>query len=295
MDFLSEYLPLTPLAINVGISCLVIQLTFTILFNKRTKLLPEGPWNHLTLLSAHQVVAFPLMIILTYCGFRDWFFNSNKASFSTSTPIDRIFGESNPNDIPLAIGSGAILLWDIPTGFISPPLRDPIMYAHHFGMFLVASVMSGLFCNWENMIGYYFASYYFGVIEMSSVFLTYVDIFHPKYKHYNKWLNAKHTDERSIKLQKILNSINEVARLLFAATFLIFRGLYFPYITFRYAIPDLLVAYETPPDGVPLWTGNFLIVMMGLFAVLQAYWGLLIAKQVVKVLGGGNDDKKKKK
>lgn len=295
MDFLSEHLPLTPLAINVGVTCLIIQLTFTILFNKRTKLLPEGPWNHLTLLSAHQVVAFPLMIILTYYGFKDWFFDPNKESFSTSTPIDRIFGESNPNDVPLSIGSGAILLWDIPIGFISPPLRDPIMYAHHIGMFLVASIMSGLFCKWENMIGYYYASYYFGVIELSSVFLSYVDIFHPKYKHYYKWLNAKHTDERSIMLQNILNSINEVARLLFAATFLIFRGLYFPYVTFRYAIPDLLVAYETPPDGVPLWTGNFLIVMMGLFAVLQAYWGLLISKQVVKVLGGGSDDKKKKK
>ena len=133
MDFLSEYLPLTPFAINIGISCVVIQLTFTILFNKRTKLLPEGPWNHLTLLSAHQVVSFPLMIILAYYGIRDWYFNPNKESFSTSTPTDRIFGESNPNDIPLAIGSGAILLWDIPIGFVSPPLRDPVMYAHHIG------------------------------------------------------------------------------------------------------------------------------------------------------------------
>ena len=55
-------------------------------------------------------------------------------------------------------------------------------------------------------------------------------------------------------------------------TFLAFRGIYFPIVTFSRAIPDLIEAYETPPDGVPLWTYYFLTAMMGLFAVLQAYW-----------------------
>ena len=292
LNNLADYLPLSPLATQIGVICLTVQIIFTILFDKRLKLVPEGPWTHLPLFSAHQVVALPLMIVLTYIGWRDWFFSNG--NYEDATAVERIFGNSNPNDIPLAIGSGAILLWDIPTGFISPPLRDPIMWAHHIGMFMVASTMCGLFCKWGTQIGYYYAPYYFGVIELSSIFLAYVDIFHPKYKHYYAWLNGKHSDEKSIRLQKRLNDINEIARILFALSFLALRGLYFPYVSFMQAIPDLIVAYETPPDGVPIWTGYFLIIQIGLFACLQAYWGLLIARQVIKVVIGSDGKDKKK-
>lgn len=294
MENLYDYLPLTPLAIRIGVTCMAAQVTFTLLFNKRVKILPQGPWTHLTAFSAHQVVAFPLMVILTYVGWKDWFFDPNK-DIEGATATSRIFGYSNPEDIPLAIGSGAILLWDIPMGFISPPLRDPVMWGHHVGMFMVASVMSGLFCKHGNMIGYYYASYYFGVIELSSIFLAYVDIFHPKYKHYHKWMNAKHSNEKLVSLQNMLNSMNELARLLFALAFLALRGIYFPYVSFAQAIPDLIEAYENPPEGVPMWTGYFLAILISSFAILQAYWGLLIANQVMKVLSGGGGDGKDKK
>eukprot|EP00579_Thalassiosira_antarctica_P002739 CAMPEP_0201875510 /NCGR_PEP_ID=MMETSP0902-20130614/7470_1 /ASSEMBLY_ACC=CAM_ASM_000551 /TAXON_ID=420261 /ORGANISM="Thalassiosira antarctica, Strain CCMP982" /LENGTH=306 /DNA_ID=CAMNT_0048402581 /DNA_START=44 /DNA_END=964 /DNA_ORIENTATION=- len=291
---LSDYLPLSPLATNIGITCLLAQVAFTILFNKRTKVFPNGPWTHLTAFSAHQVVALPLMIILTYIGWRDWFFDPNKDE-EGATAADRIFGYSNSNDIPLAVGTGAILLWDIPMGFISPPLRDPIMWAHHVGMFFVAATISGTFCKSGNMIGYYYSPFYFGVIEMSSIFLSYVDVFHPKYKHYHKWLNAKHSNEKIMALKKLFNNVNEMARIIFALSFLVLRGIYFPYVSFTQAVPDLIKAYENPPDGVPMWTGYFLIGMISSFAFLQAYWGLLIAQQAKKVLTGDSGDKDKKK
>mmetsp|Transcript_24240 Transcript_24240/g.52285 ORF Transcript_24240/g.52285 Transcript_24240/m.52285 type:complete len:299 (-) Transcript_24240:114-1010(-) len=291
---LSDYLPLSPLATHIGITCLVAQVTLTLIFNKRTRIVPNGPWTHLTAFTAHQVVALPLMIVLTYIGFKEWFFDPNKDE-DGATATDRIFGYSNTNDIPLAIGTGAILLWDIPTGFISPPLRDPVMWAHHVGMFLVAATMNGLFCKHGNMIGYYYASYYFGVVELSSIFLAYVDVFHPKYKHYHKWLNAKHGSKKMMSATKIMNNLNEVARIFFALSFMVLRGVYFPYVSFRTAIPDLIKAYENPPDGVPMWTGYFLMGMISSFALLQAYWGLLIANQLKKVLFDGNDGKEKKK
>jgi len=297
MDFLvnlSDYIPLSPLATNIGITCLVAQITLTLVFNKRSAIIPRGPWNHLTMFTAHQLIALPLMIILTYIGFRDWFFDPNKDE-DGATATDRIFGKSNPNDIPLAMGTGAILLWDIPTGFISPPLRDPLMWAHHFGMFFVAATMTGLFCKNGDMIGYYYGSFYFGVIELSSIFLTYIDVFHPKFQHYYKWLNATHGSKSMKSAAKILNNLNEVARISFALSFLALRGIYFPYVTFRMAIPDLSEAYKNQPDGVPMWTGYFLSGMMALFALLQAYWGVLIAKQVKKALGGDGDGKEKRK
>mmetsp|Transcript_5070 Transcript_5070/g.12720 ORF Transcript_5070/g.12720 Transcript_5070/m.12720 type:complete len:319 (+) Transcript_5070:183-1139(+) len=300
---LSEYLPLSPLATHIGVTCLIAQITLTLLFNKRAGVVPPGPWSHLTAFTAHQVVALPLMLLLTYIGWRDWFFDPDRAVLmdgSTAiiiTARDRVFGSNyaNPNDIPLAVGSGAILLWDIPTGFLSPPLRDPVMWAHHIGMFLVASVMNGQFCEGGTMIGYYYAPYYFGVIELSSIFLAYVDVFHPKYEHYHRWLNAEHEDETVSKsAARILKGLNEMARILFALSFLALRGLYFPYVAFVHTIPDLVLAYEDPPDGVPMWTGYFLIIFLASFACLQAYWGSLIARQVMKVLSGGSDGKEKK-
>lgn len=285
---LSDYLPLSSLATHIGVTCLFFQLALALLFNKRTGILPDGPWSHLPGFTAHQIVTLPLMVILTYVGMKDWFFNPYK-DVEGATATDRIFGYSNSNDIPLAIGSGAILLWDIPAGFSTPQLRDPLMWAHHIGMFLVASTMSGLFCKWGNQLGYYYASFFFGVIEISSFFLTYVDLFHPKYKHYHVWLNKQDSG-----LKKILNDLNELARVLFAVSFLAIRGIYFPYVVFRSAIPDLLEAYQNPPDGVPQWTCYFLIGSMSAFALLQAYWGVFIGKQIKKAFAGSEGGEKKK-
>lgn len=293
---------LTPLATQIGLTCLVSQIVFTVLLHKRTTFLPSGPWNELPTFTAHQLVSFPLMIILTYYGMRDWFFsplNDNKAAgITTISPHDRIFGQHHPvNDVPLAIGTGAIMLWDIPTGLISPPLHDPLMWAHHVGMATVALLMSGQFSHGTKiMIGAYYAPYYFGVIEFSSIFLAYVDVFHPKYRYYDEWLNDPKRESHT--KMKVLKSLNDVCRAMFALSFLVLRGLYFPYVSFGYAIPDLWRAYITydkllpPPVGVPMWTGCFLIGMIGMFACLQAYWGVLVMRQVKKVLRG--DEKKDK-
>mmetsp|Transcript_38427 Transcript_38427/g.80852 ORF Transcript_38427/g.80852 Transcript_38427/m.80852 type:complete len:299 (-) Transcript_38427:108-1004(-) len=293
LDQLTDYLPLSSLAVHIGVTTLFAQIICTLIFAKSTKVVPNGPWTNLPAFTAHQIVVLPLMVILTYIGWRDWFFDPQKYE-EGSTSADRIFGYSNPNDIPLAVGTGAILLWDIPTGFISPSLRDPIMWAHHVGMYFVAATICGTFCKGGQMIGYYYASYYFGVIEVSSIFLTYVDVFHPKYKHYYKWLNETNPDGKRAPLKKVLNDLNEVARVAFAVSFLVIRGFYFPYVSFFQAVPDLFKAYENPPDGVPMWTGYFLIGMISLFALLQAYWGLFIANQVKKALGGGSGSRKKK-
>lgn len=154
--------------------------------------------------------------------------------------------------------------------------------------------MGGLFCENGNQIGNYYSSYYFGVIELSSVFLTFVDTFHPKYIHYHGWLK----NNSKTGLGKALTAINEAFRLAFAISFLCLRGLMFPYVSFVWAIPDLWEAYEKPPMGVPMWTCYLLIGMISLFAILQAYWGMLIAQQVKKALAsalGGEEEEKKKK
>jgi hypothetical protein len=288
---LSTYLPLTPFATLIGLICVIAQITFTVLLDKR--IFPRkwyGPWNDLPGFTAHQLIALPNMCILTYYGIQDWFFTADKDIIGNQTSYDRVFGHSNSNHIPLAIGSGAVLIWDTPSGFIIPALQDPIMLMHHIGMFLVAATMSGAFSKGK-MIGYYYASYYFGVIEISSIPLSYVDLFHPKYKYYYEWLNNNKDDNGGGKIKKALHGVNEMARIVFAVLFLIFRGIYFPYVTFGHTIPDLWTAYfnkHQPPDDVPIWTGYFLICSVSLFAVLQSYWGMLILKQIYKMVFHGD-------
>lgn len=177
-------------------------------------------------------------------------------------------------------------------GILAPSLRDTIMLAHHIGMFAVAAIMSGMFSNGQ-MIGYYYVPFYFGVIETSSVFLSVVDQFHPKRREWFDWLNCESNQSRGI--VKFATQMNEICRMLFAISFILLRGVYFPYTSFCHCIPDVWKAYEERPDGVPMWTGYFLIVSLVLFSCLQSYWGLLVARQIKKALFGGDDDRKKKK
>ena len=66
------------------------------------------------------------------------------------------------------------MLWDIPCSVFIPSMKDNVMLAHHLGMALVAGAVS------TTGTGSYYALFFFGVIEISSIPLTLVDIFHPK-------------------------------------------------------------------------------------------------------------------
>jgi hypothetical protein len=275
---------ISDLATRIGVSCIIVQIIFTILFRY---ILPPGPWTLLSGFTAHKIVCLPCMVLLTYIGCRDWCFYTT--NYNTGSAMERIWGEYNAQDIPLAYGIGAMLLWDIPMSILSPPMHDPFMLAHHVMMFLVAYSMSGGFCSTGRFIGYYYAPFYFGVIELSSIPLSYVNIFHPKQVPYYEWTTTKQTTDnpRLESLRLLVVRSNEIARVTFAVTFLLLRGLYFPYVSFCMCLPDLITAYKDPPEGVPMATGYFLISSIFTFSCLQAYWGVLVAKQVIKAIRTG--------
>ena len=288
IDATSKTLNLSSLATQIGLFCLVTQLFLTFVFDKRTNLLPYGPYSTLPGFTAHQAVATPFMVLLSYYGWKEWEYDYSQ--YNATSSHEKLFASSNPNDFLLAYGTGAILLWDIPVGIFVPSMRDGIMFAHHIGMFAVAAVMSGM-CSQGQMVGYYYVPFYFGVIETSSVFLVFVDQFHPKRKEWSDWLNCEENKNRG--LVKFIHQINEICRVFFALSFIILRGIYFPYTSFFHCIPDIWKAYDNRPGEVPMWTGYFLIGALVLFSCLQSYWGLLVARQIKKALLG--DDKNKKK
>ena len=174
---------------------------------------------------------------------------------------------------------GGMLFWDIPTGFLSDGMGDPIMHVHHIGMFLVAGITVGVFTS--QPIGSCYAPFFFGVIEVSSIPLAIVDIFHPKRK---AWYDY-HVSIRT------LVTINDISRGLFAVLFILIRAMYFPYVVLTQVLPDFWKqANKTTKENSTMTAGDTsalwaIMILSLLFSALQLYWGTMVVQQIVKALG----------
>ena len=153
-------------------------------------------------------------------------------------------------------------------------------------MFLTATLALGVWSGGHALLGYY-AAYYFGVIEVSSIPLIFVDLFHPKRRAWYQYLkNAPPT----------LHSINEFNRVCFALLFLLVRAISFPYVSFVSVIPDIVKVAALPLEErrqvsvVPLYAMATLNLF---FSCLQFYWGTLVLRQVVKALNKPSKKTKK--
>ena len=176
---------------------------------------------------------------------------------------------------------GMMIFWDIPAALLTPALRQPQMILHHIGMITLAAFSMGIFSNGVQLFEYYIP-FYFGFIEISSLPLTIVDLFHPRHKAWKAYLTS---DERP----KWLMTFNKGCRLVFAILFMLIRTLAFPYVSVMGTMSDVRHITSLPLDqrkGVP----NFPLIVMSvlniLFSALQLYWGSLILPQLWKAFVG---------
>ena len=117
----------------------------------------EGFWSKQPAFIAHQFVAFPLMIYVTYTGTLAWFTTPAPASVD-----ERIFGVDLAGAKLAAILLGAMLLWDIPSSLLVKSLYSVDSLGHHIGLAIIAAI-----CLLP-MVQYY-APFFVGVIEISSI------------------------------------------------------------------------------------------------------------------------------
>lgn len=253
--------------IPYGAACMGAQIVLYVLYRY---LLPSGPWKQLPSFTAHQTVALFLMVQWSVIGIQ---------SFNETG----VFTVNEGGLFVAQCATGGLLIWDIPVGFFSDGMNDPIMHAHHIGMFTVSAIVLGFFTGGVP-IGSSYAPFFFGVVEISSIPLQIVDLFHPKQKAWHEY-HLK---------SPMLVQLNELCRTSFALAFLAVRGVYFPYIVFRHVVPDFLQGIQDKPAyALPMYT---IVVLSVFFTLLQLYWALLIVKQIAKALGGGGggkDDEKK--
>ena len=268
----------TPFAVITGACCAVVQVGAYLLLV--TNFFGKGPWSIMPSFTAHQIVVIPVLFYLSIQGLRD--FNIREvlgATATTTTAVERVTSPMHGHFSEFVLGM--MFFWDIPTGLCTPALREVPMILHHIGMFMTAAISMGILSNGVPIFAYY-APFYFGIVEISSIPLIIVDIFHPKHKAWNMYLNS---NERSGWIMKL----NDTARPLFALLFILVRMVAFPYISIMGVLRDALHVTSLPLEqrnnvpNLPLYIIAFLNVA---FSCLQFYWGTLLIRQIIKLLKG---------
>jgi hypothetical protein len=250
---------ITPLVLQAGLGCLAAQCCLYVLF---AYIVPPGPWRESPGFTAHQAICFPLMVALMVVGAPAWFFPDTETTALSSTLQGRVVDVHATGHMLGQVVLGELVLWDIPCSVMIKSLREPLMFAHHLGMALVAyTTMSPL--------GSYYSLFFFGAIEISGVPLSFVDTFHPKHVHWCDYL----------KVAPRLNALNEVARVAFAAAYLPLRAVYFPYVIFTSVVPDMLAALRLAHDERPRISDT------GLIGLLGGSRGIRMASPGIRVLG----------
>lgn len=242
---------LSPLAIKVAVACLLAQGLLYCFF----RLFPQGSvWSNAPSYTAHQVIVFPLMTFLVWKGTIEWFFCKKKGDNLTAQ--DRVLQGSDFSDIVLAI-----MLWDIPVTILTPKLRNTPMMIHHVAMVVTAALSLGVWSNGTQLFGYY-APFYFGVTEVSTLPLVTMDLCKSKNLVAPSWVGP-----------------------LFAFLFLTVRAVYFPIVSVTQVLPDILdVAAK---QGIYPRVLYFMALLNVLFTILQLYWGSLVVQGIIKLIQGG--------
>ena len=68
----------------------------------------------------------------------------------------------------------------------------------------------------------YYAPFFYGVIEISGIVLSFIDVFHPKHKPWVDWLQG---------FPK-LSAFNDAMRAVFFILYMVVRAMYFPWVIF---------------------------------------------------------------
>lgn len=216
-------------------------------------------------LAAHQVIAFFFMVLAFSVGGAGFWFGQVGAPKSQR---GMMLDECPSARWLAAVLAGELVLWDIPCGLLIPQLRKVDSLLHHVAMALVAYTVLA-------SIPSYYALYYLGAIELSSIPLQ-----------LNDYCRLNQAAVRGPHAMPFLAKLNEMNHLLTAVLFVGVRLISFTYVSFTGAMPDTLHALATLGTSeadqrrrVPL---QVYVVTLTFFQALQLYWGWLHGKSFLK-------------
>lgn len=275
------WIPLTPTALVTGLSLLSLQCVLYAVFATRLGgVVPPGPWSAMPGFTAHQIVQFPLLVLLVSEGVLGWHFADSNFGHSGKAALERTLGIGPHTGVLSEAVVGAMLFWDLPTGVMTRALWDPAIMAHHIGMLATASLACGaLSTSGKPILGHY-EPFFFGFIELSSLPLVVVNMFHPKHRPWFAYLDGDHAPICS-------RLLNKACWATFALSHLVIRVLYLTHVVVFGVIPDILYVAALPEkfrDGASLAALYGMAGLSVLFTILQLYWGCLVVRQLYFVI-----------
>mmetsp|Transcript_48779 Transcript_48779/g.110697 ORF Transcript_48779/g.110697 Transcript_48779/m.110697 type:complete len:275 (+) Transcript_48779:139-963(+) len=206
-------------------------------------------------LAAHQVVALVFMVLATAVGGMAWW---GGAVVDPGDAAGRLLKPCGVARWLAAVLAGELVVWDIPVGLAIPQLRKPDSLLHHVGMAAVA------YCT--VLFPTYYAVYYLGAIELSSIPLQLND--------YCRLHRAAVEGPTRIPVLAALNGPNQLVT---ALAFLLVRLVSFSYVTIFLCMPDtaaVLRSDQAQQAGAVLPLKILFFLLTG-FEALQLYWGWL--------------------
>ncbi|KAG5179539.1 TLC domain-containing protein [Tribonema minus] len=219
----------------------------------------RGPFVSDPALFAHQVCAFFATCAIGGYGTYYWYTEANDVH-------DRLYDVMVGAPVVTHINL-AFQIFDFFATLLIADLRKPEMVVHHTLAVLLA------FFVLRDAYGHYYACFFLGMTEVSAIPLCIVDVF----KHFRGFA-AQH------------DGINTLMRVLFAFSFLIIRGIYWPTVSYRYFMDTAACLQKGTCHNNAM--AIFFSVSNVLLTLLQWYWASLIVRALVKMAKSGNNVKK---
>ena len=206
----------------------------------------KGPMQSKSAAAAHQFACFAAFVYTAYAGTHVWLYGS---SYATGASVSARYFECSPEQLTLVKMMLGFQLYDFVVTVLAADLLSTIGLVHHSvtAIFMLFALLSG------SLMPY--APFFCGVAEISSLPLSIFDLF-------------KHCPE--LGRNKLLASINEMSKVLFAAIFLVVRCVWWPVVIYH-MLNDIYAAQDDPRFWMPAAAFHS-IVAVGL-TCLQQFWG----------------------
>lgn len=249
------FLPTDHLKTRVFPAIALVVMILTILFNVYYVLVDRHDPTHTTAAkqkASYQLTNFSVNLVLGLMGLYHFLFTLEKESVVSLE--QQVVGQDYL--YPLAALQIGFQIWALPVGFLVK--ESPSMLAHHVAVILVSSMAGFLTMGFR-----YWAPFFFGMIELSSLPLAIMNTFKDKPHWIEKY-----------------PGVYSLVRIVFAASFLTLRWvMYYPrkFLFLRHCMWAVMSSDSRFYRGFVayVWVASFFI------ASLQLYWGYLILKSVL--------------
>jgi len=218
-------------------------------------------------LAAHFVVTLVSFVAFAYTGTSLWL---NGSDVPTDTCFaDHISGYCAGAE-RITLMMMAFQMYEVGLALLVPKLRGPSgdMLIHHLATLSLATIGGGY------QYLHFYAPFFFGLTEISSVPLAVMDMF--------KFYPA---------LKASFPATNEHTRSLFAAIFIVMRLVYWPYVCSEFWM-DSIAELSATHTKQPTWVVMTFLVANIILSGLQFFWVSLIFKGIAKKLMGETSDVK---